>query len=160
MNIVCTSNLRSGYLRILLATVSLYLMLMHLHCCSFLYSVSCLLDAADGYFARILDQSSTFGAVLDMVTDRCTTMCLLVFLAVARLNYAIIFQGLICLDFASHFMHMYAALSTGEGSHKNVSATRSRTLKFYYKKVRARRSFGRAWLMVRLRSGFSSSAVQ
>ena len=28
-------------------------------------------DELDGRFARMLDQSSTFGVVLDMVTDRC-----------------------------------------------------------------------------------------
>ncbi|KAI4847738.1 hypothetical protein E4T44_04347 [Aureobasidium sp. EXF-8845] len=51
--------------------------------CSFIYATSCLLDALDGYFARILNQGTRFGAVLDMVTDRCTTTCLLVFLATA-----------------------------------------------------------------------------
>jgi CDP-diacylglycerol--inositol 3-phosphatidyltransferase len=34
------------------------------------YGVSCLLDAADGHAARALQQTSKFGAVLDMVTDR------------------------------------------------------------------------------------------
>ena len=29
------------------------------------------LDAVDGYFARLLQQTSTLGTVLDMVTDRC-----------------------------------------------------------------------------------------
>ena len=38
--------------------------------CTIAYSVSCLLDAADGAAARALGQSSKFGAVLDMVTDR------------------------------------------------------------------------------------------
>jgi CDP-diacylglycerol--inositol 3-phosphatidyltransferase len=35
-----------------------------------MYLTSFLLDAADGYAARLLGQSSKFGAVLDMVTDR------------------------------------------------------------------------------------------
>ena len=35
-----------------------------------LYGASSLLDVADGYAARTLNQSSEFGAVLDMVTDR------------------------------------------------------------------------------------------
>ncbi len=29
------------------------------------------LDAVDGWFARLLQQTSTLGTVLDMVTDRC-----------------------------------------------------------------------------------------
>lgn len=35
-----------------------------------LYGVSCLLDAIDGHAARLLGQTSRFGAVLDMITDR------------------------------------------------------------------------------------------
>jgi len=39
--------------------------------CTVLYLVSCILDAFDGKMARLLNQSTRFGAVLDMVTDRC-----------------------------------------------------------------------------------------
>ena len=38
------------------------------------YGISCLLDAADGHAARALGQTSKFGAVLDMVTDRCAAL--------------------------------------------------------------------------------------
>ena len=44
----------------------------------FLFQLSGLLDAVDGHAARLLNQSSKFGAMLDMLTDRCATMCLLV----------------------------------------------------------------------------------
>ncbi|KAK0929896.1 phosphatidylinositol synthase 1 (CDP-alcohol phosphatidyltransferase1) [Friedmanniomyces endolithicus] len=102
--------------------------------CSFLYSISCLMDALDGIAARQFQQSTKFGAVLDMVTDRCTTTCLLVFLSTAKPAYSMIFQGLISLDLASHYMHMYATLSMGgKGeSHKNVSAERSWIMNKYY----------------------------
>jgi len=100
--------------------------------CSFIYTVSCLLDALDGYFARKLNQHTKFGAVLDMVTDRCTTTCLLVFLATAMPRYAMAFQLLISLDLASHYVHMYATLSMGSKSHKNVDAKRSGLLHLYY----------------------------
>jgi CDP-diacylglycerol--inositol 3-phosphatidyltransferase len=107
---------------------------LHPRRCSFLYSISCLLDALDGWAARKFKQSTRFGAVLDMITDRCTTTCLLVFLATAKPAYSMIFQGLISLDFASHYMHMYATLAMGgQGeSHKNVSAERSRIMNLYY----------------------------
>jgi hypothetical protein len=107
---------------------------LHPRTCSILYSVSCLLDALDGYAARRYEQSTKFGAVLDMVTDRCTTSCLLVFLAQAFPRWSIVFQGLISLDLASHYMHMYATLSMGgsEKSHKNVDESRSWILKQYY----------------------------
>lgn len=124
----------SGYFRIVLAVASLYFMPLHPRRCSFLYSISCLLDAIDGIAARKFQQSTRFGAVLDMVTDRCTTTCLLVFLATAKPAYSMIFQGLISLDLASHYMHMYATLSMGgQGqSHKNVSAERSWIMNKYY----------------------------
>ncbi|KAI0484527.1 CDP-diacylglycerol-inositol 3-phosphatidyltransferase-like protein PIS [Xylariaceae sp. FL0804] len=123
-----------GYFRIVLAVASLYYMPLHPRTCSLLYSISCLLDALDGYAARVYNQSTRFGAVLDMVTDRCTTSCLLVFLSSAFPRWAIIFQGLISLDFASHYMHMYATLAMGGSaeSHKNVDKSRSWLLNLYY----------------------------
>jgi CDP-diacylglycerol--inositol 3-phosphatidyltransferase len=123
-----------GYSRVVLAIASLYYMPLHPATCSILYSVSCLLDALDGYAARACEQSTKFGAVLDMVTDRCTTSCLLVFLSSAFPRFAILFQGLISLDFASHYIHMYATLVTGgvNSSHKNVDKSQSWLLNIYY----------------------------
>lgn len=107
---------------------------LHPRTCCLLYSISCLLDAMDGFTARLYEQSTRFGAVLDMVTDRCTTACLLVFLASAFPRWTIIFQGLISLDLASHYIHMYATLAMGERgmSHKKVDESRSWILKQYY----------------------------
>ena len=121
-------------MRIVLCLASLYFMPLHPRRCSFLYSISCLLDALDGVAARRFEQSTRFGAVLDMVTDRCTTTCLLVFLSTAKPAYSMIFQGLISLDLASHYMHMYATLAMGgqTQSHKNVDASRSWFLNNYY----------------------------
>ncbi|OAL36494.1 hypothetical protein AYO20_04110 [Fonsecaea nubica] len=121
-----------GYARIILALASLYYMPLHPRTCSGLYSFSCILDAADGLAARRYNQSTTFGAVLDMVTDRCTTSCLLVFLASAFPRWSIIFQGLISLDLASHYVHMYATLTMGGQSHKKVDSSRSWILHLYY----------------------------
>ena len=123
-----------GYSRIVLALASLYYMPLHPRTCSLLYSISCLLDALDGIAARYFRQSTQFGAVLDMVTDRCTTACLLIFLSTAFPRWAILFQGLISLDLASHYMHMYATLTMGGSgqSHKKVDENRSKLLHFYY----------------------------
>ncbi|CAG2170376.1 unnamed protein product [Oppiella nova] len=41
------------------------------------YVTSALLDAFDGMAARRLNQSTKFGALLDQLTDRCATMCLI-----------------------------------------------------------------------------------
>lgn len=123
-----------GYTRIILALSSLYYMPLHPRTCSVLYSLSCILDALDGLAARHYNQSTTFGAVLDMVTDRCTTSCLLVFLASAFPRWSIVFQGLISLDLASHYIHMYATLAMGASgqSHKKVDSSRSWVLHLYY----------------------------
>lgn len=123
-----------GYSRIILAIASLYYMPLHPRTCSLLYSISCLLDALDGVAARYFEQSTQFGGVLDMVTDRCTTACLLVFLSSAWPRWSLLFQGLISLDLASHYMHMYATLTmAGRGmSHKKVDENRSKLLHLYY----------------------------
>ncbi|KAJ4150442.1 hypothetical protein LMH87_011192 [Akanthomyces muscarius] len=123
-----------GYSRIVLAIASLYYMPLHPRTCAVLYSISCLLDALDGYAARVFEQSTRFGAVLDMVTDRCTTSCLLVFLSSAFPRWAILFQALIALDFSSHYMHMYVTLVVGgvDSSHKNIDKSKSWLLNLYY----------------------------
>jgi phosphatidylglycerophosphate synthase len=114
-----------GYTRVILAGLSLHFMSFHPKYCTLAYVISCLLDAVDGQAARALGQTSKFGAVLDMVTDRCvfgrrtrcgvatdfhrrcTTSCLLCYLSSVYPDYAILFQFLIALDFSSHYMHMY-----------------------------------------------------
>ncbi|PLB52432.1 phosphatidylinositol synthase [Aspergillus steynii IBT 23096] len=126
-----------GYTRIVFAVASLYYMPLHPRTCSLLYSISCLLDALDGAAARRLDQSTRFGAVLDMITDRCTTTCLLVFLASAFPRWSIVFQGLISLDYSSHYIHMYATLAMGGSrqSHKNIDENRPWAMRLYYSNI-------------------------
>ncbi|KAL7796123.1 phosphatidyltransferase [Trichoderma ceciliae] len=120
-----------GYIRIVLTIASLYYMPLHPRTCSLLYAISCLLDALDGFIARIFNQGTQFGAVLDMVTDRCTTSSLLVFLATAMPRWAIVFQGLIALDFASH-MYASLVLSGAGSSHKDIDKSQNWLMKVYY----------------------------
>ncbi|KAL4267101.1 CDP-diacylglycerol--inositol 3-phosphatidyltransferase [Pleurotus pulmonarius] len=121
-----------GYTRVLLAALSMHYMSYHPKYCTLAYVVSCLLDAVDGQAARALGQTSKFGAVLDMVTDRCTTSCLLCYLTSAYPKWTVLFQFLIALDFSSHYMHMYSSLITGSRSHKTVQSDVSRILRWYY----------------------------
>ncbi|KDQ60702.1 hypothetical protein JAAARDRAFT_55436 [Jaapia argillacea MUCL 33604] len=121
-----------GYTRIILAGLSLHFMNYHPKYCTLAYCISCLLDAVDGHAARSLGQASQFGAVLDMVTDRCTTSCLLCYLSSVYPDFALLFQFLITLDFSSHYMHMYSSLVTGSKSHKLVTSDVSRILWLYY----------------------------
>ncbi|QPG73427.1 hypothetical protein FOA43_000737 [Brettanomyces nanus] len=97
-----------------------------------LYSTSCLLDAFDGAAARKYGQSTKFGAVLDMVTDRSSTCSLIVFLAIIYPKWCIFWQFLISLDLSSHYMHMYAMISSGSSSHKSVSKDTNFFLRLYY----------------------------
>ncbi|KAF9351016.1 CDP-diacylglycerol-inositol 3-phosphatidyltransferase [Mortierella sp. AD094] len=121
-----------GYCRIILAGAAVYCMPFHPKTCMLLYSISQLLDAVDGQAARYFNQCSKFGAVLDMVTDRCTTACLLCYLALAYPSYAVVFQFLIALDVSSHYMHMYSSLTSGATSHKKISETSNIFLRLYY----------------------------
>lgn len=123
--------IKLGYTRVVFVIASLYYMPYHPRTCSLLYSVSCLLDALDGAAARRLGQSTRFGAVLDMITDRCTTTCLLVFLATAFPRWSIIFQALISLDYSSHYIHMYATLAMDgqRQSHKDIDESRPRVMR-------------------------------
>jgi len=121
-----------GYARIILAGVSLYFMDSDPNICTVAYGMSSLLDAFDGWAARKFKQQSQFGAVLDMVTDRCTTACLLCYLSSAYPDYALYFQFLIALDFSSHYMFMYSSLVTGSSSHKDIGDDVSRILRVYY----------------------------
>ncbi|GAA5804423.1 hypothetical protein HPULCUR_009916 [Helicostylum pulchrum] len=104
----------------------------HPKVCVSLYCISCLLDAVDGNAARYYNQCSKFGAVLDMVTDRCTTTCLLCFLSIQYPSWTMLFQFLISLDFSSHYMHMYSSMISGSSSHKKISEKQSWYLRIYY----------------------------
>lgn len=121
-----------GYMRVVTLVVSLFTMRDHPVVTTLFYGVSCLLDALDGTMARKYGQVSGLGAVLDMVTDRCTTASLTCFLAVVYPQWCILFQILISLDLASHYMHMYASASGGNSSHKQVGRESSKLLHWYY----------------------------
>lgn len=94
------------------------------------YSLAFVLDAADGYFARVLAQASEFGALLDMLTDRCATAALLVVIAALRPDLAPGAIVLIFLDGYSHWFQYAAGLCSSAESHK--TAGRGRALELYY----------------------------
>ncbi|KAK6463653.1 CDP-diacylglycerol--inositol 3-phosphatidyltransferase [Scheffersomyces coipomensis] len=121
-----------GYFRIITAILSFLFMNNHPVLTLFFYGISGFLDAFDGYAARKYNQGTRFGAVLDMVTDRCATSSLIVYLATIYPNYTILWQLLVSLDLASHYMHMYAMQSSGSTSHKNVDSKQSYVLSLYY----------------------------
>ncbi|KAM3598768.1 uncharacterized protein V6R79_022313 [Siganus canaliculatus] len=121
-----------GYARIVLALISFYL----LPCCPwpavFCYLLSALLDAFDGHAARALNQSTKFGAMLDMLTDRCATMCLLVNLSLLYPSYTFLFQLSMCLDISSHWLHLHSSTIKGSTSHKSIDLSGNPVLRLYY----------------------------
>ncbi|XP_038619163.1 CDP-diacylglycerol--inositol 3-phosphatidyltransferase [Tachyglossus aculeatus] len=121
-----------GYARIVFALIAFYFM----PCCpltaSSFYLLSGLLDAFDGHAARALDQGTRFGAMLDMLTDRCATMCLLVNLALLYPRATLLFQLSMSLDVASHWLHLHSSVVRGSGSHKTIDLTGNPVLRLYY----------------------------
>ncbi|KAG8364414.1 hypothetical protein BUALT_Bualt19G0126300 [Buddleja alternifolia] len=105
-----------GYVRILMNCYAFAICFKDKYLFSILYFVSFVCDALDGWFARKLNQVSTFGAVLDMVTDR----------------PGLIFLSLLALDIGSHWLQMYSSFLVGKSSHKDVKDSSSWLFRLYY----------------------------
>ena len=99
-----------GYARILLALMSFWFMPTNYAMAAWCYIISGLLDALDGHMARLLGQSSKFGAMLDMLTDRCATMCLLTTLSTFYPSFMFFFQLSMVIDISCHWLHVHTAL--------------------------------------------------
>lgn len=67
-----------------------------------------------------------------MVTDRSTTAGLICYLATVYPKFLLAFQLLLGLDLSSHYMHMYASLSSGSVSHKTIDTRQNILLRAYY----------------------------
>ncbi|XP_003739019.1 CDP-diacylglycerol--inositol 3-phosphatidyltransferase [Galendromus occidentalis] len=109
-----------GYGRIILALLSFYFMPFDYSRAFWCYMLSAFLDAWDGHAARYFNQSTKFGALLDQLTDRCGTMCLLVTLSHFYPKYMFWFQLSMAIDIASHWLHTQVSLMKGKTSHKDV----------------------------------------
>eukprot|EP01063_Lacrimia_lanifica_P003636 TRINITY_DN1195_c0_g1_i1.p2 TRINITY_DN1195_c0_g1~~TRINITY_DN1195_c0_g1_i1.p2 ORF type:complete len:227 (+),score=106.79 TRINITY_DN1195_c0_g1_i1:55-681(+) len=125
-----------GYARVALTIYSYFIFFDDPMTFLICYWVGFLLDAADGQAARMLNQCSKFGGILDMITDRAATAGLVLLLShlyVAEYGktvavWAALFSG---LDLVSHFARIYC---TGgmTASHKGTDTTRNPLLKVYY----------------------------
>ncbi|KAI8554042.1 hypothetical protein RHMOL_Rhmol05G0066800 [Rhododendron molle] len=120
-----------GYIRILMNCFAFYICSSNKQLFSVLYFISFVCDALDGWFARKFNQVSTFGAVLDMVTDRISTACLLVILSQVY-RPGLVFLSLLALDIGSHWFQMYSTFLAGKASHKDVKDSTNWLFKAYY----------------------------
>lgn len=121
-----------GYTRIFLALLSFYFMPTNYVLATWAYIISGFLDAIDGHAARMLNQGSRFGAFLDMLTDRCATMCLLVVLCLFYPSWTFLFQLSMIIDIVSHWIHCQSALMKGIDSHKKIDLAGNPILRHYY----------------------------
>nr|CDS30631.1 CDP diacylglycerol inositol [Hymenolepis microstoma] len=121
-----------GYARILLLIASCWYMPSNPIRAIITYFLSALLDAVDGHAARFLNQSTKFGAMLDMLSDRCTTMCLLFVLGTFYPRYLFLFQISATIDIASHWLHVHASIQGGSSSHKTIDLSGNPLLRVYY----------------------------
>nr|XP_027198056.1 CDP-diacylglycerol--inositol 3-phosphatidyltransferase-like [Dermatophagoides pteronyssinus] len=83
------------------------------------YAVSQLLDAVDGEVARRLGQCSEFGAALDMIIDRVSTIALYFAIAAKSARAGLLIFLLLLGDVGGHWLFMYTELKLGESHHKN-----------------------------------------
>jgi len=122
-----------SYIRVVLVVLSFYYIWDNYKAFFVLYAISEILDMADGNAARYFDQCSRFGAVLDMVTDRSSTLALIIVLTHFYTDkvYIYTFLALCSLDLVSHFARLYSQLSSGLG-HKVVQKNHFWLLRIYY----------------------------
>jgi CDP-diacylglycerol--inositol 3-phosphatidyltransferase len=121
-----------GYGRIFLALFSCILMPSTPAFAISCYIISALLDAVDGHAARLFNQSTKFGAMLDQLTDHCGTACLMVMLSVFYPSFAFFFQMSLTVDISMHWIHLHTSLLQGKSSHKNMSENEPYLLQLYY----------------------------
>ncbi|XP_033216061.1 CDP-diacylglycerol--inositol 3-phosphatidyltransferase [Belonocnema kinseyi] len=121
-----------GYARVILALISFYFMSTN-HviaiCC---YVTSALLDAFDGHAARYFNQSTKFGAILDQLTDRVGTMCLMANLSHFYPDYSFWFLVSMTIDIACHWIYLHTSLLQGKTSHKFIDMSENPIMSVYY----------------------------
>ncbi|KAJ8767023.1 hypothetical protein K2173_012534 [Erythroxylum novogranatense] len=121
----------AGFIRILTNCFAFAICFSNKQLFCLLYFLSFVCDGIDGWCARKFNQVSTLGAVLDMVTDRISTACLLVILSQVY-RPSLVFVSLLALDIASHWLQMYSSFLLGKGSHKDVKDSTNWLFKAYY----------------------------
>lgn len=139
-----------GYARVALALSSFGLMIISSATTGSLWKISMVLyllaftgDLFDGIVARKLNQTSGYGGVLDMITDRCSTLGFLYVLSgdyapidqqIGFPAYRLLFLCLILLDVSSHWVQMHSTLSTGQ-HHKSETGNKGRhfLVRWFYK---------------------------
>ena len=124
------------YFRIVFLLISLYYFEKHMINTLIFYSLSihypnqihihididtilgCSMDMIDGLSARLLNQSSLLGGVLDMVIDRMSVIAFIIYLSKLYPEYVFVLSLILYLDIISHWMQMVATFLKGNQNHK------------------------------------------
>ena len=130
-----------GYFRVICTLTALTLMICVPSTWLFailLYLCSFVLDLFDGMAARKFNQTSNFGGLLDMITDRCSTLGLLYVLGTKSSSplFCLGFLMLIILDIASHWCQQYSTTALQPTAHHKSEASnadRFFLVQWYYK---------------------------
>lgn len=120
-----------GYSRVILMFTAYYYAQESVIIFSICYSLSQILDMFDGMAARAFKQSTNFGAMLDMVTDRCSSTGLMLVVSHRYPELVIWCHAFIWIDICSHWAHMLMMERSGSKSHKLVN-TGPWLLRYYY----------------------------
>jgi CDP-diacylglycerol--inositol 3-phosphatidyltransferase len=120
-----------GYGRILLGVTSFYFMLHRPWLTVSLYLCNVTLDEVDGRAARRYNQCTKFGGLLDMITDKMNTACMLAVLGYFYPSSMFIFQLLMIIDISSHWCASYSAALHSK-SHKDQDTSVHLLVRFYY----------------------------
>ena len=96
------------------------------------YSLSYLLDAADGNAARYFNQCSRFGAALDMVCDRASNATIYMALGTLYPTLSILFFACFVLDFGSHWLQFQSSACMKATSHKGKNKNENWLVGLYY----------------------------
>ncbi|MCC2624209.1 MAG: hypothetical protein K0R14_82 [Burkholderiales bacterium] len=97
------------------------------------YIFSSLLDAVDGFLARVLNQSSNIGVILDYCTDRLSLAVLVASLILVIPKFWVLWVIILGLDLFSHFCQLYFTVLNNDVHHKNTSnIIKFKSLRLYY----------------------------
>ncbi|XP_045770422.1 CDP-diacylglycerol--inositol 3-phosphatidyltransferase [Maniola jurtina] len=121
-----------GFARVVLAIISFYFMPTHCVLACTCYITSALLDAFDGHAARMFNQSTKFGAMLDQLTDRAGTAGLMMTLATFYPKYTFWFQMSMVIDITCHWIYLHTSTLQGKTSHKFIDMGENPIMHLYY----------------------------
>ncbi|XP_077865581.1 CDP-diacylglycerol--inositol 3-phosphatidyltransferase-like [Saccoglossus kowalevskii] len=121
-----------GYTRIILNLISFWYMRTDYVTTSRCYTLSIFLDAFDGPAARMMGQETKFGALLDQLIDRTSTMCLMVGLSYFYPKQMFIFQILMTIDIVTHWINWHSPRVRVIYSHKLLDPASNPILHMYF----------------------------